>query len=352
MSSTTNATWRMPRMFAGACPSPPRTEGEWNFTSSSRPWPHVVSIIANATRTPSSPTTRSTQPPSTCPSPCSLSPSSPKNAVAASRSSTTMPRAPCAGLSCARPGVSDVSHAGRLDRLDLLELHISHLFEQPSAASEQDRDDRDDDLVEQTRCEVLLRDGRPAPERHLLLSGCCPRLFERRLDPVRDEVERRSALHLQRLARLASEDEDGMVEGRIVSPPALPRLVPRSRTAAEHVPAHDGRAGAAEDVLGERGARVDLAAFLAVALAERLEWNQPIVELLTADPERMLRRLVRAGDEAVDRHRDVQLQRAHRSSLCRHARRTAQHVRSHRPSQELDEAGDTSGEIPDPEEQW
>src|SRR5205807_1382054 len=95
-----------------------------------------------------------------------------------------------------------------------------------------------------TRCEVLLRDGRPAPERDLLLSGCCPRLFERRLDPVRDEVERRSALHLQRLARMASEDEDGMVEGRIVSPPALPRLVPRSRAAAEHVPAHDGRAGA------------------------------------------------------------------------------------------------------------
>src|SRR6059036_3005244 len=54
----------------------------------------------------------------------------------------------------------------------------------------------------------------------------------------------------------------------------------------------------------------------------------------------MLWRLVRAGDEAVDRHRDVQLQLAHRSSLCRHARRTAQRVRSHRSSQELEEAGD------------
>src|SRR5438034_6742463 len=126
---------------------------------------------------------------------------------------------------------------------------------------------------------------------------------------------------------MASEDEDGMVEGRIVSPPALPRLVPGSRAAAEHVPAHDGRAGAAEDVLGERRARVDLAAFLAVALAERLERDQPVVELLTADPERMLWRLVRAGDEAVDRHRDVQLQLAHRSSLWRHARTTAQRVR-------------------------
>src|SRR3954452_13779340 len=111
---------------------------------------------------------------------------------------------------------------------------------------------------------------------------------------------------------MTREDEDRMVERRIVSPPALPRLVPRPRTAAEHVPAHDGRAGAAEDVLRERRARIELAAFLAVALAERLERDQPAVELLTADAERMLRRLVGPGDEAVDRHRDVQLQLAHR----------------------------------------
>src|SRR5205823_3929523 len=42
----------------------------------------------------------------------------------------------------------------------------------------------------------------------------------------------------------------------------------------------------------------------------RFERDQPVVELLTADPERMLWRLVRAGDEPIDRHRDVQLQLA------------------------------------------
>src|SRR5262245_22053624 len=94
------------------------------------------------------------------------------------------------------PGVSNVSHSGRRDGLDLLELRNSHVVEEPSAAAEHVRDDRDDDLVEETRCEVLLRDGRPARERHLLPTGCCPRLLECRLDPVRDEVERRSALHL------------------------------------------------------------------------------------------------------------------------------------------------------------
>jgi hypothetical protein len=33
-------------VFAGACRSPPRSDGEWNFTSSSRPWPSGLSIIA------------------------------------------------------------------------------------------------------------------------------------------------------------------------------------------------------------------------------------------------------------------------------------------------------------------
>jgi hypothetical protein len=83
MADAQGVRWRVPVA--------PRTDGEWNFTSSSRPWPSGVSTIAYSTRTPSSPTTRSTQPPSTCPSPCSLSPSSTKNAVAAARSSTTMP---------------------------------------------------------------------------------------------------------------------------------------------------------------------------------------------------------------------------------------------------------------------
>jgi hypothetical protein len=118
---------------------------------------------------------------------------------------------------------------------------------------------------------------------------------------------------------MPGQDEDRMVEGGILSPPAFPRLVPRSGAAAEHVPPHDGPAGAAEDVLGERRARVDLAAFRSVALTERLETDKPGVQLLTADPKRMFWRLLRAGDEAVDRHGDVQLQLAHRFSLCRHA---------------------------------
>ena len=39
MSSTANARWRIPRVFVGACRLSPRFDGDWNFTSSSRPLP-------------------------------------------------------------------------------------------------------------------------------------------------------------------------------------------------------------------------------------------------------------------------------------------------------------------------
>ena len=73
---------------------------------------------------------------------------------------------------------------------------------------------------------------------------------------------------------------------------------------------------------------VGLAAFPAVALAERLQRDQPGVELHAPDPEWILRRLVRAGDEPIDRHRDVQLQLGH-------APKTARTPRSHRASSRL-----------------
>ena len=57
---------RMPSVFAGAFSGSALTAGGvWNFVSSTRPWPSGVRIIAMSARTSSSPTTRSTQRPST-----------------------------------------------------------------------------------------------------------------------------------------------------------------------------------------------------------------------------------------------------------------------------------------------
>src|SRR5213083_669154 len=91
MSSTANMMRRMPSVFAGALSGSALTAGGvWNFVSSTRLWPSGVRIMAMSARTSLSPTTRSTQRPSTVVSPSSSIPSSVKNALAASRSSTTM----------------------------------------------------------------------------------------------------------------------------------------------------------------------------------------------------------------------------------------------------------------------
>src|SRR5919197_2850182 len=91
MSSTANMMRRMPSVFAGAFSGSALTAGGvWNFVSSTRLWPSGVRSMAMSARTASSPTTRSTQRPSTVVSPSGSIPSSAKNALAASRSSTTI----------------------------------------------------------------------------------------------------------------------------------------------------------------------------------------------------------------------------------------------------------------------
>src|SRR5437867_3361919 len=90
MSSTANMTRRMPNVFTGASTGPNLIAlGVWNL-SSSMPCPSGVRIIARVARTSLSPISLPTKGPSTVVSPSSLRPSSMKNALAASRSSTTM----------------------------------------------------------------------------------------------------------------------------------------------------------------------------------------------------------------------------------------------------------------------
>src|SRR3954454_2729286 len=90
MPSTANMTRRMPSVFTGASTGPNRIAlGVWNL-SSSMPCPSGVRIIARVARTSSSPISFPTKGPSTVVSPSSSRPSSMKNALTASRSSTTM----------------------------------------------------------------------------------------------------------------------------------------------------------------------------------------------------------------------------------------------------------------------
>src|SRR5262249_37922340 len=82
--------------------------------------------------------------------------------------------------------------------------------------------------------------------------------------------------------------------------------------------AHDRGTDVCPAFLDHGGAGVDVASDLAVHLPERLEREDPLVQLHPADAERVLLVLIWAGDVAVQRHRDAESQLAHlRSIRCR-----------------------------------
>src|SRR5437660_5570670 len=113
-----------------------------------------------------------------------------------------------------------------------------------------------------------------------------------------------------------AENEHGVVVGRVVAPPARPLLLAPGATAdrAEHVSAHHAGPDVLARFLDYPCALVHLAALLAVGLAPGGQRNHPVVEPLAALAERVLLALVWAGDETVQRDRDMTPQFAHRAS--------------------------------------
>jgi hypothetical protein len=109
------------------------------------------------------------------------------------------------------------------------------------------------------------------------------------------------------------ENEHGIVVGRVIAPPARPPLVAPVTTAdrAEHVSAHHAGPDVRARFLDYPCALVHLAVLLVVGLAPGGQRNHPIVEPLAALAERVLLALVRAGDETVQRDRDMTPKLAH-----------------------------------------
>ena len=115
---------------------------------------------------------------------------------------------------------------------------------------------------------------------------------------VGDEVERRAPIHRQRRPRVVREHEDVVAVGRVLPPPAAPRVVrPRAPDRAEHVASHDGRA---DPLIAATEPRVVHAGRAALTAVRRLP--HPEVQSLAADAERVLAALPGTGDEAVERH--------------------------------------------------
>lgn len=135
-------------------------------------------------------------------------------------------------------------HVGRGDGLDEIEaMQVVHPLEKPFTAAEENGDLVDEHFVHETGPEILLADLGAAGERDVLAPrrGAC--LLERRLDPVRHEVEGRVAFHRERRALVVREHENRVMEGRVLPPPAPPWLlgVPSAGLTAEHVVPHDRR---------------------------------------------------------------------------------------------------------------
>src|SRR5919198_2505036 len=126
---------------------------------------------------------------------------------------------------------------GDLDVIVLLEALQS--IPEPYASAEQDRDDHDVHVVDEPDSKEVADHGAPSADAYVLavrgLAGRLERLGRRSVE----EVERCTALHLDRRARVMGEDEDRRVERRVRAPPALPLwvLVPSGR--AELPGTHD-----------------------------------------------------------------------------------------------------------------
>src|SRR4029453_5577571 len=111
--------------------------------------------------------------------------------------------------------------------------------------------------------------------------------------------------HLDRIAPVMGNDEHVVVVRRVVAPPTLPLLIPPvpPGNGPEHFSApHAGPAFLAP-FLCYPCALVHLAALLAGGFAPGGERDDPVMEPLAALAKRVHLRLVRAGDEGVQRAR-------------------------------------------------
>ena len=117
-------------------------------------------------------------------------------------------------------------------------------------------------------------------------------------------------------AFMVGEDEDWLVKGRVLAPPAPPWIVapgaaPRG---TELAPTHHLGADIRIRLRHHRVADVLVAALETGALPPRLQANQPIVKSLASLAERLLLALVRACNVAVQRGRYVDTYLAHLGS--------------------------------------
>src|SRR6202042_962342 len=147
--------------------------------------------------------------------------------------------------------------------------HVNPL-EQSLSPAQQDRRDSDVQLIDEVRTKILLDSVRSASNAHIHSVGCVARPVERLVNAARDEVECRSAFHLDGRARVMSQDESWNVIGWVVPPPAFPVHVgPGTANRSEHVSSENP----APTFLKPRAAESSSIPVVPPSAANKVRWN-------------------------------------------------------------------------------
>ena len=111
-----------------------------------------------------------------------------------------------------------------------------NLPEQSLSPAQQDGRDSDVQFIDEARTKILLDGVRAAANAHIHSIGCVARPIKRVVNAACDEVERRSAFHLDGRARVMSQDESWNVIWWVVPPAAFPVHVgPGTANRSEHI---------------------------------------------------------------------------------------------------------------------
>src|SRR5580693_1970136 len=107
-------------------------------------------------------------------------------------------------------------------------------------------------LVDESRVQILLNRSNAPADPNVLAIRCRGSSLQGGVNSIRDEMEGRSTLHLDRRAWMAGQHEHRDVIRRNISPPAFPSLIrPGSPHGSEHVPSHDPGADVLEAPRGK-----------------------------------------------------------------------------------------------------
>jgi len=156
-------------------------------------------------------------------------------------------------------------------------------------------------LIDKSGLKVLTDGCGTAPEPDILAVRGVRGAFQRGVDAIGHEMERRAPLHGDRWPGMMGEDKDRCVIRRVGAPPSLPGLIePRPSDRPEHVSAQDpcadvGQSSGREVVIDPRRAALG-----PEHRPERPRGERPLVQGHAPDALRVLKTLAGTGAVAVE----------------------------------------------------